>query len=649
MRRSIFYIIFCLIAWGAQAKDFPFGKVTLDELGMKVYDKDTAATAVVLNEFAYAYFTEGTRTIRMEYHVKIKILKQSGLYLANFSIPLYKYDHMQDPDIIRELRASSFTLGPNGIVESQLSPKNVMTERNARYDLKKFAIPNAVEGSVIEVSYHIDTPYIFNFREWNFQREIPKVHSEYWAMIPAYYRYNVSLVGFLSLSMNESDIVKNCFSRGIDCIMQKFAIDDIPAFVEEEYMTAKSNFVSAIRFELKEVHHPTGYVDKITKEWKDVEDELRQDSRFGGQLKRGANIMDKALAASIIAEPDLLTRAKRVHDYIVKHYGWNGVAGKYCEQGIRKAFEARSGNVGDLNLSLIAALRYAGLEANPVILSTRDNGYVTELFPSLSDFNYVIARVVIDGKEYLLDATDPLLPFGMIPFMCLNGKGRLIGDRVSSWLEIKAPGSFKQTNHIALSFAQDGSLLGSIRNTYIGYEAVDRRHRIHSFGSFKEYKAHVVKELGGAVVTDVDVTNLEDISKPLVEVIGVELSGFSEVGPNLLMNPFLFNKTTDNPFKSSERLYPVDFGANIDQRITIVVDFPEGVELVNIPDEVGLSLPNDGGLYVLKAQREGQKVSIISWLNTKKGMFSHEEYFYLRELFDRIVQVQNTDLIFVKG
>src|SRR5690606_111681 len=138
------------------------------------------------------------------------------------------------------------------------------------------------------------------------------------------------------------------------------------------------------------------------------------------------------------AEADQLVRAKGVYDYIVGHYEWNGLNGKYCEQGLRKAFEAKSGNVGDINVSLIAALRYAGLEADPVILSTRSNGYATELFPSLSDFNYVIARLVIDGETYLLDATDPLMPFGMIPFHCLNGRGRVIGDRESSWLDIKA-------------------------------------------------------------------------------------------------------------------------------------------------------------------------------------------------------------------
>ena len=278
----MFAVFFCLVAPIAQAGDFPFGQVSLTELNMKVYEKDTAAVAVVLDEFGYAYFDERDHTIRMDYHVRIKILRHAGLHLADYSVPLYKYTHMggMNMDILREVKASTFTLGADGIVESQLLSKNIMTERDEHYDMKKFALPNAVVGSVIEIAYQIDTPYIFNFREWNFQREIPKVRSEYWARIPAFYRYNVSLVGYLPLSRNESDVIKNCFTSQAACSMQKFAMENIPAFVEEDFMTAKSNFLSAIRFELKEVHHLSGRVDRITKEWRDVENEFRQDSRF---------------------------------------------------------------------------------------------------------------------------------------------------------------------------------------------------------------------------------------------------------------------------------------------------------------------------------------------------------------------------------
>jgi hypothetical protein len=646
-------LLLALTSWLAAssviAGDFPFGAVTREELMMTTYDKDPDAAAVVLNEFGRAYFVAEDLSITLEYHVRIKILKKEALSLSDFSIPLYRYANTGKIDYITRLKASSFVLGPDGnIVETKLSTKDVMTEKYESGEVKKFAIPNVVEGTVIEVYYEFHTPYIFNFHEWKFQREIPKIHSEYWTLIPGYYRYHVSLIGFLKLSKNESEVVEGCFPRGVGCVSQKFAMDDIPAFVEEDFMTTKSNFVSAIRFELSEVHHPNGYVDKISREWDDVAEELRQDSRFGAQLRRGDDILDRTLTQSIKAEPDKLTRAKRAYEHIVKHYTWNGHINKYCELGLRKAYPSQTGNVADVNLSLVSALRSVGLDADPVILSTRDNGYVTELFPVLSEFNYVIARVVIDGQAHLLDATDPLLPFGMLPFQCLNLKGRVIGEKETSWQDITTPGSFRQNNYIELSFSEDGTLKGTVRNTYLGYDALNSRRRIESFDSQEEYRESLQKGFREATITNLEIQNLEDVEKPLIEKMSVEMPAFSEDDSQFLLNPFLVNRTVRNPFRSQERLYPVDFGATMDERITIVLTFPEGVRLENLPEEVGLMLPGGGGHYVLKALKEGRRVSILSWLTTKKPLYNHEEYFYLRELFARIVQVQNTDLIFVK-
>jgi hypothetical protein len=59
--------------------------------------------------------------------------------------------------------------------------------------------------------------------------------------------------------------------------------------------------------------------------------------------------------------------------------------------------------VAEINLMLTAMLRYAGLDANPVLTSTRDNGIA--VFPTRTAYNYVIASVKIADKQYLLDAT----------------------------------------------------------------------------------------------------------------------------------------------------------------------------------------------------------------------------------------------------
>lgn len=261
------------IAAVAQQYGFPFGKTLFDELTMTTYERDTSASAVVLNEFGNAYIESENYNLIFNYHVKIKILKKDGLSQADIAIPLYKSASGKKEEI-KDIKASTFNLVNNRIEESSLDVRNVFTEDlNKYWDQKKFALPNVRVGSVIEIVYTIESPFIFNFRKWEFQADIPKIQSEYWARIPGNYVYNITLKGFLKLTKNENSLISKCITIGsgynagsADCAQYKFAIKNVPAFIEEDYLTAKSNYLSAINFELSEIRHFDGRVDKITKE-----------------------------------------------------------------------------------------------------------------------------------------------------------------------------------------------------------------------------------------------------------------------------------------------------------------------------------------------------------------------------------------------
>ncbi len=416
---------------------------------MTIYEPDTSAVALMLDEFGEAYFDNNNdHNLLFEYHARIKILKKGGVSYGTFEIPLRKSDGRTER--IVSIRASSFNIENGSMRETKLDPKNVFLENQSKYyDAKKFAIPNVKEGSVIEVFYTLESPFVFQFRSWEFQSDIPKLQSEFWALIPGNYLYNVSLRGFLKLTKDESELVRSCFLTA-DCSRLKFAIKNIPAFKEEEFMTAKSNFISAINFELSQINYFDGRKDKITKEWKDADEELRQNSQFGLQIKRGKDIIDEHVEQLIAGETDMLVKAKKIYDFIKGWYKWNDVYGEYSEFGIKKSFESKTGNVGDINLSLIAALKYAEVPVEPMLLSTRKNGLVTDIYPVLSDFNYVVAKVTINDKVYLVDATDDFHPFGLLPERCLNGKGRVIGDKESYWFDLKPTDKEKTTTMLTL-------------------------------------------------------------------------------------------------------------------------------------------------------------------------------------------------------
>ena len=643
------------IAAVAQQYGFPFGKTLFDELTMTTYERDTTASAVVLNEFGNAYIDSENYNLIFNYHVKIKILKKDGLSQADIAIPLYKSTTGKKEEL-KDIKASTFNLVNNRIEETSLDLRNIYTEDlNKYWDQKKFALPNVRVGSVIEIMYTIESPFIFNFRKWEFQADIPKIQSEYWARIPGNYIYNITLKGFLKLTKNENSLISKCITIGsgygagsADCAQYKFAIKNIPAFIEEDYLTAKVNYLSAINFELSEIRHFDGRVDKITKEWKDAEQELKKEQRFGGQLRRGKDISQK-INEVIAGITDPIEKARKIYDFIKTWYRWNDTYGYFSEFGIKKAFDTKTGNIGDINLSLIAALNFGGLSADPMLLSTRRNGLPTEIHPVRSEFNYVVARVLIGDQIFLLDASDPFLMFGMLPERCINGKGRVFTDKGSFWEEIKPKEKSKKITMLNLSLEQDGSFKGTIEHTYYGYRSVDQRKYIASFNSIDEYLNSVKKKLPSTEILSHEVKGFDDFESNITEKFEVVIEGFDDLNKNnLLLNPFFTDKIESNPFKSSERLYPVDFGIPMERTMILTLNIPTEFKLVGKPESNALVLPNAGGKFLFDITLRENQVQVNYSLAINKTVFHSQEYHYLKELFGRIIQTQQTDLVFSK-
>lgn len=642
--------------------DFKFGNIPHSELTMSVYPKDSSANAVVLNEFGKAQINLNNDyyfRLFFYYHKKVKILKKEGFDQATFLIPLHKgksSEGRQIKEAISKIQASTYNFDGGVKSETKFDPKSIFIEENKNRDIVRLTLPNIKEGSVIEISYSIESPYLFNFRSWYFQEDIPKIYSEYWSKIPGTHNYNISLKGFYNLSKTDSELVTDCVTFGgakAGCSLTKFAMKDIPAFQEEEYMTSRNNFISSINFELKEVTHlQTGVVDKVTKEWKDADYELKQRGDFGSQFKRGrASFWDEKLGTLISGETDTLVKAKKVYEFIKSWYTWNEYNGMLCEHGIKKAYDKRSGDAADINLSLVSALRYAGIDANPIILSTRENGLPIELYPVLSDFNYVIGHCKINGKEYFIDATERYLPFGMLPTRCMNGKGRFINeDFKSEWIQIPNKDKTRKVSMLNLKLEESGNFKGTIENAYYGYNSFLKRKEIAGFNNVQEYITGIDEKLDKIKILSHEVLNLEDLDSVLTEKLEVEIQGFDDLNPDrFLLDPyFLGNKWKENPFKSKERLYPVDFGVPLETVTILQLEIPENLKTISLPERVGLALPSNGGKFLMNVQQVGNKIVLNNTLSLQKPIYSSQEYHYLKAMFNKMVQAENVDLIFEK-
>ncbi|OIQ73191.1 hypothetical protein GALL_451740 [mine drainage metagenome] len=285
------------------------------------------------------------------------------------------------------------------------------------------------------------------------------------------------------------------------------------------------------------------------------------------------------------------------------------------------------------------------------MLSTRDNGVLNDLYPAVNKFNYIIARANIGGKSYLLDASDPLMTFGMLPLQCLNDKGRVFSlDKPSYWIDLNLPQREKSTRTMELTLQDDGKLKGTITNYSIGYLAYKKRVAIKKFNTTDEYVEDIASKLPKLKIIKAEITNLDSLDNPVVEKYDVEINIYDKMGAAALtFNPFFLDKMTTNPYKLTERSYPVDRGMAGDYRTTLIVHLPPQYVVDNPPKPVGMALPNNGGRFLTDYQvSDDNSFTFSHIIQLNKSIYSSAEYPYLKELFNNIIQSEKAEMIFKK-
>tara|TARA_R110002049_G_scaffold38978_1_gene120324 strand:+ start:11274 stop:12680 length:1407 start_codon:yes stop_codon:yes gene_type:complete len=413
--------------------------VTLGDIETNRFENDSTANALVIYEEGNSYVDRGEYDLRTEVKHKIKILKRAGFDKA--TVTIYLYNNKNNYERAEDIIATTYNKIDGEVIKTQLEAKDIFKEQyDDNYTLIKFTLPNIKEGSVITYSYKLISPFMFKYKGWHFQDDIPKLYSDYKTSVPANWIYNIKLVGYKPLDINTSVVEKNCLesSRGAsaDCSINHYAMKDIPAFIEEDYTTHKSNYLARIEYELKTFQGFDGVINDYTKTWKTVDDELKSEPSIGRQLSKSVKAED-FLDTDIINQTNALKKAEAIYRYVQENYTWNEEYHIYKDNTIKDLVTNKSGNVSSINIFLHNLLESCEIDVKPVLLSTRNNGFPTKIFPVISDFNYLIVQATIDNKTYLLDATDPFLSFGQIPFRCLNGYGRLLDFKNGSeWMDI---------------------------------------------------------------------------------------------------------------------------------------------------------------------------------------------------------------------
>lgn len=627
-----------------------FEPVSKEELLLSRYEKDTIAEALVIYDMATLSFAPAGSSFRriIERSTRIKIFNNQGFKWSEVTIPCY-----QNPshfERLTDIEGTTYNL-ENGILQhTHLDKRNIYEEKLENgWFLKKFAMPDVREGSVIEIKYTLESSFIFNLPSWEFQQRIPVLYSSYKARMIPYYTYVHLLQGAERcdqyLEYESRDGENQYGTETYTEKIQEYVMKNLPAFRDETYISSYNDYVVKLDFQLAKIRTLAFGTEAIITTWPELVQNMLENNNFGGYLK-AARPFTKELVKPWLSSTEK-EKAVAIDKYLKQNYNWNGYVAKLSDKTAKDFIKTKIGNAASLNLLYVSMLKESGISAYPVLISTRGNGKIHKEYPFAHLFNYVLVMAEIEGKSIALDATDPICQFGELPARCLNDQGLVVKKekKHSTWWDFSPNDTSTLAYHMELFLDKEAdSVIANFTVKASGYDALSWRKN-----GIDNTKEGLAKNLPVGHMT----FNEFAIEKPRKTTDGYEVKfkateAVSWIGGKLILHPFCQLVLTENPFKASERRYPVDLVYKRYKSYVALIHIPKYLQVENLPND---SLAIDNEQFKIKyriVQVDAYTLRAEGSYLLKKDMYPAQTYAILKEAFDLIIERFNQNLILVR-
>jgi len=661
MGRSSIILFLCLcsiFAANAQDNSLKYGKVTNDELSMTVYDKDTSAVAVILNEDGKSYFTYdqnyGFRLL-LEYTKRVKILKQEGTSYATVNIPYY-FKGNSDREYITGLEAIAYNLDNGKMVKTKLDKKYIFDEElNSRYKQLKLSIPDVKVGTVIEFKYKKTYNSIYDLPDWAMQTDIPVINSFYEITIPEYFIYNIDTKGYDHIALKETaenqQFNSGTYSDGspalVSCTGRKlqFTAKDLPALKDENFVWCLNDFRSGIRFELSGTKLPGSFYKQYSHSWSDIEKALKEDMSFADNLK-SSNPYKEEIKALVSNVTDKQEKIKLIYAFIKEHIKWNEHY-SFSDSNPKDAAKKGTGNNAQINILLMSALKDAEIESYPILLSLRSNGRLPLTHPSIDKLNtFIVGADVTDSTTVYMDGSALYGGLNILPSNLQVDKAYIFEpNRVEKWVDLTHLTRNEQRFSLYASLDKDGIMTGKITNLFTNQKAYSYKA---FFTNTKDSTEHVDELQNVASIT---VDSLFIIGKEPMSNLVKEQFNFTKKyevsGDYMYVNPMVFAHIAKNSFTQTDRKLPIEFEYPYIYSASCSIVIPEGYEIVELPKSQRMELNDNQGNCTYQIGQNGIYLQLRYKFEINQTIFPNTEYPSLRDFYGQVV-TKNTEMIVLK-
>jgi Domain of Unknown Function with PDB structure (DUF3857)/Transglutaminase-like superfamily len=641
-----FLFLFITIQSQAQSgkPDMDWDKNFGEDLRMTSWQDDTTAAAAVIGHIGNLFMTEisGSRLgFELRVHKRIKIFKKSGLNEANIEIPFYRKN---DFELVKFLRAQTITKAGKKI---PVDAKSVFTEKlNEYWSVLKFAFPNAEEGCIIEYEYELTSSNLLELHEWYFQEKIPTRASVLNLNIESRFEYTFLFQGENNLRSTKPVYTTN--AAPIHTLIS-FYVNNLPALHDASYVSTLDNYFTRIRFQLAINYLSNGLKEQVLPDWEKTSEKLLDSESLGKRYLKKSQYTKVWEKVKPLINPADSTEAKVkiLYDWVNQNFAWNGNYSCWSPKSGNELLEANKGNSADLNLLLIALLREAGIEANPVLLSTRNHEKVYKQFPIINQYNQVIVHVdKINNSFLLLDAGNVLRPMGTLSVDDLNESGWLLKKKDSKWINIVAPMSEK-TTIAQMTLDEKGDCKGTINNQFKNHAALIERNVL--FSTESKSKEIAFKKKSEWVIDSTQVENLEKMDLPLKEAVVLHIPNAAQSnGAFIYFKPVLHSNWEVNPFKSPSRTYPIEFPFPSTENYTLDLDLPKGYKIDEMPKGISNVFQGGEAIFHYSTTQTGDKINLRVKIQIRKAAFDAKYYEQLKEFFAQITAKLDEPIVLKK-
>lgn len=651
-----------LMAQKSKEQKVKFGDIKPEDFTKDYTYLDSAADAVYLYDAGSAKHegnNQGWFSVVYKVHRRL-LLSNKNSFDDLSTVKINLYENGTEREKVEDLQAATYNLEDGKIVQTKLDKNSIFKDKDGNYQVVKFTFPNLKEGSIIEYTYTKISPFFTDIPSWSFQGEYPEVWSEFTIEQPQFFEFVVLSQGYLKPAKDTVSMMNSVFNVLIpggtsassvanltsNVFKHTWAYKDVPALKEESFVTTLSNHIQKLEFQFSAMRFPNTEPKTYLRTWYQAADQLMKDEDFGASLGKENGWLKDDVKTAVDGETDFVKKARNIYEYVRNNYTCTDHSATSLSQPLKKTQQSKKGNVADINMLLIAMLRNANYFADPVLLSTRGHGKTYDMYPIMSKFNYMVVRLMINDKPYLLDAADPVLGFGKLSGSCYNGNARVIAtEPVLINLE---PDSLREASvsSLFLSNNEKGGLFGTYKTTmgYVGSENMrEKMKKTNNEEYFKGIKTAYPYEvtLSNTVIDSLD-------KKEMPVSIQYDLS-FSMEEDIIYFSPMTAaDANTENPFKAAQRFYPVEIPFCIDNTYILNMEVPAGYRVDELPKPARVSLNDNEGMFEYLIQQNGDHIQLRCRTKLNKATFEPEDYETLRNFFAFVVEKENEQIVFKK-